>query len=762
MCVVYSVSAQVNNWKAKWITDSVEQNIPNLWYNFRKDFSLEKIPKNAIAKIAVDSKYWLWINGKMLVFEGGIKRGPNPKDTYYDEVDIAPYLQKGKNNISILTWYFGKDGYSHKSSGKFGFIFECINSNINIISDNTWFVLHNTAYGTCPEPYPNYRLSESSIRYDARNEVGVWYKQDFDASNWHNAKILGTPPMLPWGNLVLRPIPLFKDFGLKSYDNDLKFPFECKKDTVIICQLPANFQITPYLKVEAPEGQLIDIRTDNFKGGGDYNMYAQYITRNGQQEYESYGWINGHKVIYSIPKGVKVLDLKYRQTGYDTEFKGDFTSSDPFLNLLWKKSLRTLYITMRDSYMDCPDRERAQWWGDEVSESGEAFYALDTKSHLLFKKGMYELIGWQRQDSTLFSPIPAGNWDVELPTQMLTSIGYYGFWNYYLNTADKKTIADLYDGVRKYLKVWKINDKGTLISRKGGWTWGDWGSNKDMELIFNTMYYMALKGVLNMARVLEKKDDVFEYKKEMDNFKVAFNKYFWIGTSYRDPNYKDKTDDRVQALAVVSGLAEEDKYPAIFKVLQEEEHASPYMEKYVIEALFQMGYDKYAVERMKKRFASMVNNTDYTTLFEGWGIGSEGFGGGTTNHAWSGGGLTILSQYVCGIAPIEPGYNVFHIVPQPAGLDKASAIVESVKGQIKSSFVNRADVFELEVEVPKGTKAIIGVPNYGFKLITANGKEVWQNDSFLSNRKVLEYKDNSKNHTKFVVNGGTWKFIATK
>ena len=39
---------------------------------------------------------------------------------------------------------------------------------------------------------------------------------------------------------------------------------------------------------------------------------------------------------------------------------------------MWEKSQRTLYITMRDTYMDCPDRERAQWWGDEVNESGEA------------------------------------------------------------------------------------------------------------------------------------------------------------------------------------------------------------------------------------------------------------------------------------------------------------------------------------------------------------------------------------------------------
>ena len=53
---------------------------------------------------------------------------------------------------------------------------------------------------------------------------------------------------------------------------------------------------------------------------------------------------------------------------------------------------------------------------------------------------MYELIGWQQEDGTLYSPIPSSNWNKELPGQMLASIGYYGFWNYYLHTGDLQTI----------------------------------------------------------------------------------------------------------------------------------------------------------------------------------------------------------------------------------------------------------------------------------------------------------------------------------
>jgi len=135
-----------------------------------------------------------------------------------------------------------------------------------------------------------------------------------------------------------------------------------------------------------------------------------------------------------------VNSIKFNRQ-FDGEFTGWFKTNDKFYERLWGKAVRTLYVTMRDTYMDCPDRERAQWWGDMVNKSGEAFYALSPSAATITKKDILELINWQREDGTIYSPIPEGNWNKELPGQMLASIGYYGFWNYYLNTGDKETLA---------------------------------------------------------------------------------------------------------------------------------------------------------------------------------------------------------------------------------------------------------------------------------------------------------------------------------
>ena len=94
-------------WRAFWIGASDESR-PNQWICHRKTLELTTLPQKAVASIAVDSKYWLWINGTLVVYEGQLKRGPNPNDTYYDEVDpgnVATYLVE-VNNTGLVTTTF--------------------------------------------------------------------------------------------------------------------------------------------------------------------------------------------------------------------------------------------------------------------------------------------------------------------------------------------------------------------------------------------------------------------------------------------------------------------------------------------------------------------------------------------------------------------------------------------------------------------------------------------------------------------------------
>ena len=105
--------------------------------------------------------------------------------------------------------------------------------------------------------------------------------------------------------------------------------------------------------------------------------------------------------------------------------------------------MRTLYVNMRDNYFDCPDRERAQWWGDVTILMGQSFYQLSPRANRLMRKAIRELVDWQKADGTLFAPIPAQNWDQELPAQSLAAISTYGFWYYYMTQVSEVKLYNI-------------------------------------------------------------------------------------------------------------------------------------------------------------------------------------------------------------------------------------------------------------------------------------------------------------------------------
>ena len=210
-------------------------------------------------------------------------------------------------------------------------------------------------------------------------------------------------------------------------------------------------------------------------------------------------------------------------------------------------------------------------------------------------------------------------------------------------------------------------------------------------------------------------------------------------------------------MAVICGLASKDKYPAIKKVLMEQEFASPYMEKYVLEALCLMGEEEAALERMKKRYTVMVD-APYTTLWEFWKTG----GMGPYNHGWNAPN-TILSQYIAGVAPIEAGWKSYHIKPQLGSLNSVQVRVPSVKGNIDVDIRKTEQQFDLGLTSPPDTTAVVGIPTKGLRIrtVVVGGKPVWNSGKFVDNVPGITWNGEDENYLKFEVAPGRWTFSAT-
>ena len=735
----YSVIStnEKNDWDAKWIWDKDNINENNVWMCFNKKVKLNKVPEELIAHISADSKYWLYINGETVVFEGSVKRGPEKNSGYYDSIDIAPYLKKGENSICALVWYWDNEtSYSYSSSGQGGFIFEAIAEKISITSDKSWKVKRNPAFVNSSLYPPNYRLPEYSIYYDAREEIGAWINEEYDTSLWEDATEYAVGGEGVYGKLYPRGIPFLKDFGLKDYENSSDYENYTVTNAFgekITVDIPYNAQLTPYLKVIAPAGKKIRITTENTLIGA---VSTTYITKDGEQEFEALGWFNGEHITYKIPKGVTVVSLKYRETGYDSSFCGNFKCNDEFLNSLWQKSLRTLYVTMRDNFMDCPDRERAQWWGDVTSEMIMTMYSMDSNSYLLYQKGVEAMLSHVDDTKILQTVVPINGDYFELPVQQLA--GIVGFLTYYEYTGDQAFLEKVYPASLGYLKLWEIGENNLVVHRSGSWDWPDWGNKADMTAIENAWVYYALSATEKMANILEKNEDIPFIKDRKSTIQKGY-KTLWTDEGFKSEDVKNP-DDRANALAVLSGLAEKEQYNTIKAVLSNTTNSSPYMEYYVLEALCKMGEHKTANDRIRDRYVDMMTE-DYSTLWEFWDSWR-----GTMNHAWSGGPLVIMSKHFAGISPIEAGYKKVKIEPQYSLSDTMSCTVPSVKGLITMEYEKIDNKFIIELTLPQDIKTVLYVPTGA--TVNINSEVHYKNGDYvngeITNVEIVEKPLNNK------------------
>lgn len=668
---------------AKWIWASTTS--VNSYVAFRKTFSLDAVPQKVVANIAAESKYYLWLNEELAVVDGASKRGATPYDGFYEQIDLTDYLKQGENTLVILVSYNGRGGNSSVDPGKAGLLFEMQAGDVTVVSDSSFKANRLRAYrnkGLLGADWPNYSqssmLAEWNVYYDARESVGDYTASDFDDSSWENATVVAEAGGQPFNDTYLSVIPLMKFDEEYTFLESEYIGQKLTQDTIITIDLPENMQFSPYFELTAESSGLrFTYYTNTLTSQGIDSFRDDYVTAGGAQTYESLPWRSGSQLIIEAPAGITFTKIGYRRSGYDSERSGSFVTENEDVNTLWEKAVNTLLICMRDTYMDCPERERSPYIGDAANQIGETFYSLDENSWAMTKKTILNIIGWTKTDNCipLRSPSLATN---ENPVQTLNFL--VSVYEYLLYTGDEDTVRLFYPVAVNYLKLWNLNDDGSIVYRDGTFMWVDWGDGADAEVLQNCWYYYALSSTQKLAKALGISSDEAFFTERIQKVAAGFAKFkkqggYSSGTAY---------DDRANAMAVVSGLADEDMYDEILNVLTTTYGASPYMEKFVEEALCLMGEYEACLTRMLTRYQPMIDDKD-STLWELWEKDA-----GTINHGWTGGSLTVLSKYFGGISPESAGYESYSVRLTDV-FDSLSMGVTTPKGQLSYTLERAAE-----------------------------------------------------------------------
>jgi hypothetical protein len=91
------------------------------------------------------------------------------------------------------------------------------------------------------------------------------------------------------------------------------------------------------------------------------------------------------------------------------------------------------------------------------------------------------------------------------------------------------------------------------------------------------------------------------------------------------------------------------------------------------------------------------------------------------SHGWSAGPTALLHEYILGMAPTSPGFKTFDVLPSPGDLTSAQGRMPTPLGVAEVRWHRQAAAWRIEVSVPKGAIARIGVPAADARSLSLDG-----------------------------------------
>jgi len=379
-----------------------------------------------------------------------------------------------------------------------------------------------------------------------------------------------------------------------------------------------------------------------------------------------------------------------------------FESSNRILNDVWKLCKYSMKATSFAGVYADGDRERIPYEGDSYIHQ-LSHYAVDREYSLARYSHEYLLCHptWPtewRQHSVLMA------------------------WADYMYTGDKESLGESYDVLKsqKTLEQYARSD-GLLDTRKLR-DMVDWpaGERDDFDFravntVVNAFYYKTLVQMADLAGAIGRENDAARYRKMAATVRTAFNQVLFDPERgvYVDGEGSQHASLHANMMPLALDLVPEDRIDrGADYVVSRDMACSVYGAQYLLEALYHAGRDEVALERMTStRIRSWYNmlRVGSTITMEAW---DDRFKPNQDwNHPWGAAPANVISRYVLGVRPLDPGCGKVLIQPQPGTLRYTSGTVPTIRGPIKVSLKNESGrTLVLSINIPVNVTAQICLP----------------------------------------------------
>ena len=223
---------------------------------------------------------------------------------------------------------------------------------------------------------------------------------------------------------------------------------------------------------------------------------------------------------------------------------------------------------------------------------------------------------------------------------------------------------------------------------------------RDVNAVVNAFHFRNLRQMADIARALGKTADAARFAGLANATAAAFHPAFFdpVRGVYRDGVGTDHASLHANAAALAFGLVPAEHRKSVVAFLAQKGMAcSVYFAQYLLEALFEAGEPDRAIALMTssgdRSWLGMLDQGATITM-EAWAPKYKP--NLDLNHAWGTPPLNVISRYVLGVTPLEPGFAKISVKPQVGSLTGVSGRVPTAKGPVTVKVSGRT----LEVETP--------------------------------------------------------------
>ncbi|WP_297089367.1 alpha-L-rhamnosidase C-terminal domain-containing protein [uncultured Draconibacterium sp.] len=446
---------------------------------------------------------------------------------------------------------------------------------------------------------------------------------------------------------------------------------------------------------------------------------------------------------------IPIREIDVLQKAFYCKFDDEaslFTSSDTVLNAVWELCKHTIKATTFTGYYVDGDRERIPYEADAYINQ-LSHYCLDKEYAVARRTNQY------------FLKHPTWPTEWLLHTVML-------FYQDYMYTGDLQVLQENYETLKTRTLMELVREDG-LISTKTekltpeykqklgfknpktnvrdivdwppgqkdtGWKLATEAGERDgyemvaINTVVNAFYYHNMKLMAEIANFIGKYDDAKCFQEKAAKTKEAINQKLFDKERgvYVDGEHSNHASLHANMFPLAFDLVPEEYQKSVVEHIKTRGMAcSVYGAQYLLEGLFKARAPEYAMHLITdtthdRTWWNMIKIGSTMTL-EAWDMKYKP--NADWNHAWGTAPTNIVTRYMWGITPREPGFKSVTIKPQIVGLTHCKLSVPTKVGQILASFETMPNGKEkYTLVLPDTMRGEFYVPN-STEMLLFNGLE---------------------------------------